>query len=104
MENYRPISLLEVPGKVLERIIQVEVQQHLEDENILSREQHGFRRGRGTETVIALAHETITMNLNTRRFVSIVLRDVKAAFDKVWHDGLRNKMGNVRLEGYLLRI
>ena len=95
MENYRLISLLEVPGKVLERIIQVEVQQHLEDENILSREQNGSRRGRGTETAIALAHEAITKNLNTGRFVSIVLRDVKATFDKVWHQGLLWKLDNL---------
>ena len=89
VENYRPISLLEVPGKILERIISVEVTQHLEDENVLSINQHGFRKGRGTYTAIALAHETCAKNINNGKFVSIVLRDVKGAFDKVWHHGLR---------------
>ena len=36
--------------------------------------------------------------------VSIVLRDVKGTFDKVWHNGLRFKLGNIQLEGYLKRI
>ena len=36
--------------------------------------------------------------------VSIVLRDVKGAFDKVWHDGLRYKLGSIQLENYLQRI
>ena len=44
VENYRPISLLEVPGKALEKIIEMELKQHLDDDENLDRRQHGFRR------------------------------------------------------------
>ena len=36
VENYRPISLLEAPGKALEKIIEIEVTQHLDDYETLT--------------------------------------------------------------------
>ena len=88
IENYRPISLLEIPGKILEKIINYELIYHLEDKNILNPRQHGFRKGRGTDTAIALAHESISKSLSDNRMVTVVLRDVKGAFDKVWFVGV----------------
>lgn len=53
--NYRPISLLEVPGKVLGRIITNRLNTHLETNNIRNPRQYGFRAHRGTESAIARA-------------------------------------------------
>ena len=61
-------------------------------------------KGRGTDTAIALAHESIAKGLSNKQYVSLVLRDVKAAFDKVWHHGIRYKLGHLGLEEFLLRI
>ena len=60
--------------------------------------------GRGTGTAIALAHESIAKGHSNGQYVSLVLRDVKAAFDKVWMDGLRFKLGNLRMDEFLVRI
>ena len=65
------------------------VQQFLEDNNVFQNDQFGFRRSRGTQQAIAVAYETIAQKIAKRYQVRMVLRDVKSAFDKVWHTGLR---------------
>ena len=92
VNNYRPISLLEAPGKVLERLLIGRVQQYMEENNIFQDEQFGFRRHRGTQQAIAVAYETIAQKIAKRHEVRVVLRDVKAAFDQVWHTGLKVKL------------
>lgn len=52
--NYRPISLLEVPCKLLERIINKRLREHLKIGGHYNKAQYGFRRRRGT-----IATETI---------------------------------------------
>ena len=63
IENYRPISLLEVPGKAFEKILNSELNKHLERNNLLSEYQLGFRRGNGTDMALAITHETIATHL-----------------------------------------
>ena len=44
LSNYRPISLLENIGKILERIINERLQTHLEENELLNERQFGFRK------------------------------------------------------------
>lgn len=90
--NFRPISLLEVPGKILERIINSRLRQHLEYNDLYNPAQFGFRTGRGTTHALALASETIAQNKADSRHCHVVLRDITKAFDKVWHLGLKYKI------------
>ncbi len=90
--NYRPISLLETPGKLMEKIIQERFNAYLNDHNIIIDRQHGFRPKKGITTAIALTYETITNALSEKHQVLVVLRDVAKAFDKVWHSGLKYKL------------
>ena len=60
--SYRLITLLEVPGKILERIINDRLQGFLERNDKLHPCQYGFRKGRGTETAITKAYEIIALN------------------------------------------
>ena len=50
--NYRPITLLEVPAKILERVINDRLYKYMEDNNIFHINQFGFRRNLGTEMAI----------------------------------------------------
>ncbi len=81
--NYRPISLLEVPGKIFERTIQARINTFLSENNILKKRQHGFRPYKGTHTAITITYETIANALADKKQVYMVLRDVAKAFDKV---------------------
>ena len=98
-ENYRPISLLEVPGKTLERVVARQLRHHLEETNGLHPEQYGFRRGRGTAHAIAVATETLGLHLAFNDRCNLTLRDVSKAFDKVWHQGLQFKLLHLGLPG-----
>ncbi|XP_063597039.1 uncharacterized protein LOC134773596 [Penaeus indicus] len=80
--NYRPISLLEVPGKLLERVITQRLIPHLENNQIHNTRQYGFRPHRGTESAIALACEEIALGLANKHQTNAILRDVSKAFDK----------------------
>ena len=44
VKNYRPISLLPLPGKILEKLIHQQVTNHLDEHFVLSDDQHGFRK------------------------------------------------------------
>src|SRR5262249_47987507 len=47
-DNYRPISLLPIISKVMERILNSFLVSHLETNNLLSERQFGFRKGHST--------------------------------------------------------
>lgn len=95
--NYRPISLLEVPGKMYERIILGRLNTFLAENNIIKDRQHGFRPQKGTTTAITIIYETIANALANKHRVLVVLRDVAKAFDKVWHNGLKYKILQLNL-------
>lgn len=95
--NYRPISLLEVTGKCFEHIINTRLHNYLEDENLLSPKQFGFRRQRSTHDSLNIL--TNYIHINTKRpgrkhKVALITKDVKRAFDTVWHKGLIYKICN----------
>jgi len=51
VNNYRPISLLSVPSKILERAVCRSFDNHLTSHNLLSDRQWGFRKGHSTESL-----------------------------------------------------
>ncbi|XP_063850376.1 uncharacterized protein LOC135094309 [Scylla paramamosain] len=103
-ESYRPISLLEVSGKLLERIVTSRLRVHLEAGNHLHPTQYGFRSGRGTVHAIALATETMGIHQAGGFRCNLVLRDVSKAFDRVWHLGLKYKILHLGLPAPVERL
>lgn len=89
-ENFRPISLLEIPEKIFQRILSIRLRSYLEDNQLLHIRQYGFRQSRGTSIAIAIA-------LADNKKVSIVLRDAAKAFDKVWHPGNKYRLLHLNL-------
>lgn len=102
--NYRPISLLEVPGKIFEKIINTRLRTFLETNDILPKSQHGFRRHRSTDTAIATISETIANALADKKQCCLVMRDVSKAFDKVWTKGLKFKIQHLQLPTILAKV
>ena len=93
-ENYRPVALLKVPGKILERIINDRFVRYCETNDILSQHQFGFRKRKGTDTAIAIAYEKIAVNQKNKNHCNVICRDVAKAFDCVWIEGLQYKIIN----------
>ena len=91
-ENYRPITLLEALGKILERVINNRFMYFCKNNEILSPQQFGFRKRSGTDTAIAIAYEKIVLNQQNKNYCNIICRDVAKAFDRVWIKGLQFKI------------
>ena len=104
VNSYRPITLLEVPGKMLERIINERIQGFAESNDKFHPNQYGFRKGRGTEAALMKLYETISMNQRYKGQCNIICRDIEKAFDKVWHNGLMYKILNVGLPAMMEKI
>lgn len=102
--NYRPISLLEVPGKLFERIINYRIKIHLEDNLLHNSLQFGFRSNHGTAQALALASETMAQHKADGGQCHVVLRDITKAFDRVWHLGLKYKILHLGLPDILERL
>ena len=105
-KNYRPISLLNILGKVFAKLLNNKLVNHLEENNIIRPSQHGFRKKKSTSTLLAQLYERIAKEKGVhkkRTMVTMVLRDVSKAFDKIWIKGLIYKMLRLRLEPPLLR-
>ena len=102
--NYRPISLLEVPGKIFEKLFNKRLLTLLDDRGLHNKRQHGFRPKRGTDTALAILHETVATHRGNLMSVDWVFRHISWAFDKVWHDGLRSKLRTAQLSDTMTRI
>lgn len=97
VQNYRPISLLDVQGKLLDKILNQRLTHHLETNGLTNIRQHGFRKNRGTHTALATFQEIVSRDLAKGMKTDVVLRDVSKAFDKVWHTGLKYKLTQLNI-------
>ena len=90
--NYRPVSLTAICCKQLEHIIVSNTLQHLNDHNILTDNQHGFRRGRSCETQLIITTDDFARSLDKSAQIDVAVLDFSKAFDKVPHQRLLSKI------------
>lgn len=91
-KNYRPISLLPVLSKLLEKLIKVRLMTHLNSCNVLTDRQFGYRKGVGTKEAIQTLVSDILMKINEKQKVSGIFLDLSSAFDLVDHSILIAKL------------
>ena len=85
IDNYRPVSVISIVGKVFERIIFNQLFAYLSDHNILSKHQPGFRALHSTVTALLEATDSWAYNIDTGNVNAVVFLDLKKAFDTVDH-------------------
>lgn len=90
--SYRPISLTSVFSKLYERIILGRLETYLEESNILSEDQAGFRRHRGIMEQIAQLSQCIKDGYQRQQSTLAVMVDYRTAFDRVWRGRLLEKL------------
>jgi len=83
--NYRPISLLTSFSKVFEKVIYKRLHYHIKNNNILAKEQHGFRNNSSTEIASYNLINNILKALNNKMWVGGIFCDLTKAFDYVNH-------------------
>ena len=106
INNYRPISLLPVFGKIFEKIIYSSIYEFLEKHSLLSDRQSGFRPGDSTiNQLLAITHEIFSaFDCCPPLDVRSVYLDISKAFDRVWHEGLIFKIRRCGIRGDLLNL
>ena len=100
--NYRPISLTSHFIKIFERILRDKLIDHLETNNLITPQQHGFRRYRSTLTQLLHHFDIILQILETSKNADTIYLDLSKAFDKVNHQILLHKLEQMKITGKIL--
>ena len=105
VESYRPISLLECVGKLMERIVVTRLEDEVERMQLLPHSQAGFRRWRSTEDplldIVSDLHDVRARKGN--KDLLVILLDFEKAFDRVDPWIMLKIMHDMGLPTYLLR-
>ena len=80
-KNYRPISLLPLISKLIEKIIHEQTQKYLSDHNILYKYQSGFRTNHSTDTCLSYLNDKILQGFDQGKITGMILIDLQKAFD-----------------------
>ena len=92
LSNYRPLSILPVFSKVLERIMYNKVYNHLNSKGLLYEKQFDFQRNNSTEHAILQFTRDITSSFEKWEYTRGVFMDLSKAFDTVDHQVLIKKL------------
>ena len=104
--NYRPISLIPIFGKILEKLLFDVIYDHLCKNDLISLHQSGIRPRESTINQILLITHNIykAFDESPSRETRAIFLDLSKASDTVWHEGLIHKLKANGLSGNILKI
>ena len=92
VENFRPISILPVLSKLLERTVHDQLYNFLESGNLLNECQYGFRKKRSTKLAATYLCDSIRSHFEKGQLVGCLYLDLSKAFDTMGHGILLEKL------------
>lgn len=102
LSNYRPFTMLPFPSKVVEKVINKQLCNHLEH-HLLDILQSGFCSNHSTETALITVTDDIQTIMDKGETAVHIQLDLSAAFNKVSHSTLITRFHNSRVQGPTLR-
>ena len=94
--NFRPISLLPIVSKIIEKVIHDKTMNYLTKNNVRYRYESGFRKNHSTDTSLAYLTDKILTGFDSGLLTRMILIDLQKAFDTINHDILLKKMSDLR--------
>ena len=88
--SYRPICLLSVVGKCLEKLLAERLRPLFSDSRYAATNQFGFRTGKSTTDAILEMRKMVRES--TEKYVLAILFDIKGAFDHVWWPSILHRL------------
>jgi len=82
-KNYRPVSNLEFVGKLIERVVGLRLDEHMEKNNLQCSKQYGYKKYHSTETLLIKLVNDLLLSCDRMVPTLIMLLDLSAAFDTV---------------------
>ena len=101
-DKFRPISLLSVVSKLLERVVARRLYRYVERENILPDYQAGFRHKHSTVDLLAELQQEVYSAFAKRESVLFVMLDIEKAYDKAWRPGIMRRLQKIGVDGRML--
>lgn len=102
IKGYRPITLLDLLGKILERLILQRLENHIQSKALISDNQYGFRPGKGTVDFLYDLHQKV--QTSQHKYVLAIFLDISAAFDSVWRPHILHILTESECPGNLYRV
>ena len=94
--KYRPISLLNVGGKVLEKLMMDRILYHAYSNDLINRNQFGFTPQRSTQDAMMVVKDFVEENLLLKNCIVIISLDVRGAFDAAWWPSILHNLKQLR--------
>ena len=104
MANFRPVSLLPLTSKIIEKVIHNRISNHLEIQNLLDENQGGFIKNHSTINTITKLTGDIFYGINYRNMTVACFIDMAKAFDTVNHRILCQKLEKLGVKGNLVKL
>ena len=97
--TYRPVSVLPIFSKLLERLVYNRLIKFINDNKPLYDYQFGFQRGKSTQLAVMMLFVKITEALDNKECVIVIFLDFSKAFDTVDHEILLLKLEKYGIQG-----
>ena len=97
-KSYRPVALLPVLSKILEKVVFVQLSNYLEENNLVHPNLHGSRSHHNTATALVQLYDRWAEEIESSKMVGVLVCDQSAAFDLCDHTLLLEKLKLMGLE------
>ena len=101
-KDYRQISLTSCLAKLSERLMSMKIKEFMTKNNIIVKQQSGFRKYRQTKDNIFFLTQKAAESINRGKKMCSIFFDIASAFDKVWHDGLIYKLIKLNFPTFII--